>query len=282
MTIKNSDLLTVITPLIHSIAQLPKYVLTTQELSDTSKNVREAVLNAREPDELLFIQLPEALGFPAFGTETAIDVKVVSNFFTTLQDTLAELDQAYEVLLNFIEQLLVEAFNLTPEKEELRTELVTKTEPLLQITIETDFKGFLIQICSGGHDFTSWLETIATYLTKKPPASWIDMDKAQFESNLSQFARKFRHFEAVSYEKWDHTELPAGEPIRIGITRPKQPEQEQVVILPATAEEQANKLEHTIEEVLDKTDTDQNPEFRLAVLARMSQKLMSKDKQKTS
>ncbi|MYA68871.1 hypothetical protein F4009_17345 [Candidatus Poribacteria bacterium] len=278
--VKDFDLLTVVTPLIRSIAQLPRYALTTQELSDTSKNVREAVLKAHEPDELLFNQLPEALGFPAFGTETAIDAKIVSDFFTTLQDALSELEQAYEVLLNFIEQLLVKAFNLTSKKEELRTELAARAEPLLEITIETDFKGFLIQICRDGHDFTSWLEAIATYLTKKPPASWVDLDKAQFESKLSQFARKFRHFEAVSYEKWKHTELSGGEPIRIGVTRPKQPEQEQVVILPATAEEQANKLERAIEQVLDETDTDQNPEFHLAVLARISQKLMSKDKEK--
>ena len=37
MAAENSDLLMAITPLIHSIAQLPKYVLTTQELSDASK-----------------------------------------------------------------------------------------------------------------------------------------------------------------------------------------------------------------------------------------------------
>ncbi len=278
--VKDFDLLTVVTPLIRSIAQLPKYALTTQELSDASQNVRKAILNASEPDELLFNQLPEVLGFPAFGTETAIDAKIVSDFFTTLQDALSELEQAYEVLLNSIEQLLVEAFNLSPDKEKFRAELAARAEPLLEITIETDFKGFLIQICRDRHDFTSWLEAIATYLTQKPPASWVDLDKARFESKLSQFARKFWHFEAVSYEKWKHTELSAGEPIRIGVTRPKQPEQEQVVILPATAEEQANKLERAIEQVLDKTDTDRNSEFRLAALARITEKLMSKDKEK--
>ena len=131
-----------------------------------------------------------------------------------------------------------------------------------------------MHVCSSAHNFTSWLEAIATYLAKKPPASWADLDKAQFESNLSQLARKFRHFEAVSYEKWKHTESSAGEPIRIGITRPNHPEQEQVVILPSTAEEQADKLEHAIEQVFDKIDTDRSPEFRLAVLGRISQKLM--------
>ena len=272
------DLLTVVTPLMRFISQLPKYTLATQEISDIAKNLRKVVQSAREPDELLFKELPDALGFPIFDAETATDAKVTSDFFNTLQDALSELEQAYEMLLNSVEQLLVEAFNLTPNKEELRTELATRAEPLLEVTIDTELKGFLINIYSAGHNFTSWLEAIATLLTKKPPASWIDVDKAQFESNLSQLARKFRHFEAVSYEKRKHTESSAGEPIRIGITRPNEPEQEQVVTLPSTAEEQANKIEHEIEQVFDKFDADGNSEFRLAVLARISQKLMQEEK----
>ena len=274
MASENPDLLTVISPLMNSIAQLPRYTLTTQELRDASKNLRTAVLNAREPDELLFYQLPEALGFPTFGEDTATDAKVISDFFATLQEAWSELKQAYEVLLNSIEQMLVKVFNLTPKKDELRAELSDRAEPLLAVTIERHLKGFLMHVCSGGHDFISWLEAIATYLAKKPPTSWTDQDKAQFESNLSQIARKFRHFEAVSYEKQKHTASPAGEPIRVGITRPNQPEKEQVVILPSNTEERAAEMEREIEKVFDEIDTDGNPEFRLAVLARISQKLM--------
>ena len=272
------DLLTVVTPLMRFIAQLPKYTLGTQELSDAAKNLRKVVQNAREPDELLFKELPETLGFSPFSAETATNAKTISDFFTTLQEALSDLEQAYELLLNSIEQLLVEAFNLTPKKEELRTELANRAEPLFAVTIEMHLKGFLIQVCSGGHDFTSWIEAIATYLVKKPPASWVDLDKAQFESNLSQLARKFRHFEAVSYDKQKHTESPAGEPIRVGITRPNHPEQEQVVTLPSTAEEQANEIECEIEQVFDRFDIDGNSEFRLAVLARITQKLMQEEK----
>ena len=275
---ENPDLLTVVTPLMRFISQLPKYTLVTQELSDTAKNLRKVVQNAREPDELLFKELPDALGFPAFGAETGTDAKAISDFFTTLQDALSELEQIYEVLLNSVEQLLVKAFNLTPKREELRAELATRAEPLFAVTIEMQLKGFLIQVCSRGHDHTSWLEAIATLLTKKPPASWVDLDKAQFESNLSQLARKFRHFEAVSYEKREHTESSVGEAIRIGITRPNESEQEQVVTLPSTAEEQVNKIEREIEQVFDKFDIDGNSEFRLAVLARISQKLMQEEK----
>ncbi|MCE2415447.1 hypothetical protein J4G07_15760 [Candidatus Poribacteria bacterium] len=274
---EKTDLLMVVSPLMRFIAQLPKYTLGTQELSDNAKNLRKVIQDAREPDELLFKQIPKALDFPSFGAETATDENTVSDFFNTLQDALSELEQAYDVLLNAIEQMLVKAFNLIPNREELRAELADRAEPLFAVTIETQLKGFLIQVCSGGHDFTSWIEAIATYLAKKPPTSWHDIDKAQFEINLSQLARKFRHFEAISYEKRAHAESPTGEPIRIGITRPNHPEQEQVVTLSSTAEEQANKIEHEIEQVFDKFDVDGNSEFRLAVLARISQKLMQEE-----
>ena len=235
------DLLTVVTPLMHAIAQLPKYTLGTQELSDTAKNLRKVVLNAREPDELLFKQLPEAFGFSAFDEETATDAKAISEFFRTLRDALSELEQAYDILLNSVEQLLAEAFGLTPTAEELRKQLVKRAEPLLAVTIEMDLKGFLIQVCSGGHDFSSWLEAIATYLAKKPPSAWVETDKAQFEINLSQIARKFRHFETVSYEK-------------------------------LAADEQTLEMEHEIRKVFDKFDVDNNPELHIAILARISQR----------
>ena len=268
------DLLTVVTPLMRAIAQLPKYTLVTQELSDNAKNFRKTVLNAREPDELLFTQLPEAFGFPAFGTQITTDSQAVSEFFSALQDALSELEQVYEILLNSVELLLIEAFTLTPTAEKLRAELVARAEPLLSVTIEIDLKGFLVQVCSGGHDHTGWLEAIATYLAKKPPSAWVDADKAQFEINLSQIARKFRHFEAVSYEKLAHTESSAGEPIRVGITAPNRTEQERVVTLTPTADEQTAEMEDEIRKVFDKFDVDDNPELHIAILARISQKWM--------
>ena len=268
------DLLTVVTPLMRTIAQLPKYTLTTQELGDNAKNLRKVVLNAREPDELLFKQLPAAFGFSDFGAEAATSTEAISEFFSVLRDALSELEQTYDILLNSVEQMLVVAFGLTPTAEKLRTELVTRAEPLLTVTIEMDLKGFLIQVCSGGHDHTGWLEAIATYLAKKPPSAWVDTDKVQFESNLAQLARKFRHFEAVSYEKLAHTESSTGEPIRVGITTPNRTEQERVVTLTPTADAQTAEMEDEIKKIFDKFDVDDNPELHIAILARISQKWM--------
>ena len=268
------DMLAVVTPLIRTIAQLPKYTLVTHGLSDNAKNLRKTVLDAREPDELLFKQLPEAFGYPDLDEKAITDSQVISEFFRTLQAALSELEQTYDLLLDTVEQLLVAVFSLTSTPEKLRAELVARAEPLLVVTIEIDLKGFLIQVCSGGHDYRNWLEAIATYLAKKPPSAWVDADKAQFEINLAQLARKFRHFEAVSYEKLEHAESSAGEPIRVGITTPNRTEQERVVTLTQTADEQTSEIAYEIRNVLNKFNVDDNLELQIAILARISQKWM--------
>lgn len=269
------DLLTIVAPLMRFIAELPKYTLLTQTLSEEAKNLRKTVLDAREPDALIFQKLPEVLGCNAFRDDAPPNANAVNTFFKKLQDALAELGGAYDILMNSIEQLLVSAFALKQTNDELRRELAGRAESLLAVTVETRLKGFLIRACDLGLDFTSWLEAIATFLANKPPSSWNDTDKAQFEVNLSELARKFHHFEAVSYENRSHVKQPsAGESIRIGITRPNQREQERVVALPSPTEGQAAKLEDAIEEIFEKFGMAENTEHCLAVIARLSEKLM--------
>ena len=271
----NPNLLDVVTPLMYLVAQLPKYTLLTQMLSEEAKNLRKTVLDAREPDALIFEQLPKAMRCPPFRADAAPEASAVDAFFKRLQDALAELGGAYDILLNSIEQLLVSAFALKQVNEALRRELASRAESLLAVTVETRLKGFLIRACDLGLDFTGWLEAIATFLANKPPSAWNDTDKAQFEVNLSELARKFHHFEAVSYEHRPHAEQsPAGESIRIGITRPNQREQERVVDLPSTTKEQASELERAIEKVFEKFGVAENTEHCLAVIAQLSEKLM--------
>ena len=270
---QTEDILTVVTPLIVQIVQLPKYTSKTQTLSEKAKNLREIVLNAREPDTLLFEQLPKVIGVPVFSTEAESNSKIVDAFFTDFQRALGELKQAYPKLLDSVESLLASHFSLECKGEELRKELVKIVKPLSEVPIDIGLKGFLTQICNTSFNFTRWLEAIANYLAKKSPKSWDDKDIEHYKINLAQLARQFRHFEAISYAERQHTGS-SGETIRVGITKLNQPEQELVVTLLPTAEERATELENAIEKVFDEIDTDKNPKFRLAVLGRISQKLM--------
>ena len=265
------NLLVIVRPLINFIQKLPRYTMLTQDLSDPAIALRRTITDAREPDALLFEQLPQALGFHPFGPSTETDSKTVDAFFNILRSALSELNRAYDDLLSFIDGLLVSAFSLQSNSDSPHIELMYKARPLLNWAIDTKLKGFLIRICDEGLDFTEWVEAIGTYIGGKPPASWNDSDKAHFEMNLSELARKFRHFDALSFEGQEQSDDSAGEMIRVGITTRSSTEQERVVTVPPTAEARVDNIEREIEKVLK---LEENTEIRLAILARLSQKLM--------
>ena len=274
---KPPNLLVIVRPIISFIHKLPRYTMLTQELSDAAIALRKAINDAREPDALLFEQLPQALGFDAFGPLTETDSKTVDAFFNSLRGALSELNRAYDDLLSFIEEMLVSAFSLQSKDDSPHTELIKRAQPLLNWTIDTKLKVFLIRICDEGLNFKEWVEAIGTYIANKPPASWNDSDKAHFEMNLSELARKFHRFEVLSFERQQQSEKPAdstGEVIRVGITTLSSQEQERVVTVPPTAEEQIDNIERGIEQVFESAGVDGDTNLRLAILARLSQRLM--------
>ena len=269
-----SNLLVIVRPLISFINKLPRYTMLTQDLSDAAIALRKAITDAREPDALLFEELPQAFGFDPFGPSVEADSETVDAFFNTLRGALSELNRAYDDLLSFIENLLASAFSLQSNSDSSHLELMDKAQPLLDWTIDTKLKGFLIRICDEELDFKEWVEAIGTFIANKPPASWTDLDKAYFELNLSELARKFHHFEALSFEQQEQSDDSAGEVIRVGITTRSSTEQERVVTVPPTMEMQIDDIERGIEEVFEDFEVDGDPNLRLAVLARLSQKLM--------
>ena len=266
------NLLAVATPLMLFVARLPKYTLTTQTLSENAKNLRKVVLDAHEPDTLLFHDLPKAIGCSVFRAKTDTNPTKTDQFFKAFRNALAELKQTYPFLLNSIEQQLASNFSLKYKREQLQTELISRAEPLEEVASGTQLIGFLMRICDSELDLNSWLEAIATFAVNKPPTSWIDTDKVHFEINLAQLTRKFRHFEAVSYEKRKHPELSGAESIRIGTTKPNTDEQERVVTLLPTDKDQADEMLHEIQGFINKLDEDGNSELRLWVLAQIVEK----------
>ena len=64
---KPSNLLVIVRPIMRFVDKLPRYTMLTQELSDAAITLRRTISDAREPDALLFEQLPQALGFDVFG-----------------------------------------------------------------------------------------------------------------------------------------------------------------------------------------------------------------------
>ena len=139
------NLLAVVKPLVRFVTKLPRYTMLTQELTQEAIELRKTITSAREPDALLFVQLPQALGFDAFGPYEEMNPTTVGRFFNTLQRVLSELNRAYDDLLDLVAGLLSSAFSLRGNNEEIRVELYRRAESLLDLTIETKLKGFFLR-----------------------------------------------------------------------------------------------------------------------------------------
>ncbi|MGI9064886.1 MAG: hypothetical protein ACR2HX_00550 [Pyrinomonadaceae bacterium] len=272
------NVLSIVRPLTRFASNLPAYTKNTQRLSKTAIQIRGAIFEAREPDRLLFFQLPTACGLQPFVADESREGAEVDLFFKRLRGSLAELQRAYDDLLSELEGLLVAAFSLKGSGAEARRELRERAQPLLDLTVEPKLKSFIIRAIDDGLDSVGWLEAVATFLATKPPASWYDNDLARFEVSLAEVARSFSHIELLSFElrrpvsDVSHSD---NELMRIGVTTLNRPELERVVLVTHADRSLVDSAAKSVEDALTALGIGENEtERRLSVLAKLFRKML--------
>jgi hypothetical protein len=273
------NVLSVVRPLTRFASSLPAYTKNTQRLSKTAIQVRGALFEAREPDQLLFVHLPNACGLEPFTSDDSREIAEVDLFFKRLRGALAELQRAYDDLLTELEGLLIAAFSLKGASADARQELKERAQPLFDLTIEPKLKSFIIRVTDEHLDLVGWIEAIATFLATKPPTAWSDSDMARFEVNLAEVTRSFLHIELLSFElKKPGSELLRSdhELMRLGVTTLNEPERQRVVVISKQERLLIERAESSVDRALEELGIGDNTELRLAVLAKLSRSLLSR------
>ena len=91
-TFRNRTILSIVKPLVGFAQRLPKFTLLTSNwVTDEAKAVRKALLEAKEPDELLFTALPQACGLPPIVAGDDQDRNLVKQFRKKLVIALSSL-----------------------------------------------------------------------------------------------------------------------------------------------------------------------------------------------
>jgi len=194
---RNATLLSIVKPLITFVKKLPRYTLHTGRLNQSAINVRNTLLNAKEPDLLIFNSLPKALGVPelkANGTEGHTEAK---EFRRRLVKALQELQTAYENLISHCKELLHTAFSIRSNKDKLREDLTVRANYLVGQCIEPTLRRFILAATNDVENEQDWLEPLLMIVADKPAENWKDEDILIFESKLSAIARKFINLEAL-------------------------------------------------------------------------------------
>ena len=196
--LRNKTVLSVVKPIIGFVRKLPEYTINTKDaLSERAIEVRKAVLDAREPDSLLFDSLPKACGLEGLDLEEPSDKKAIKQFRSNLAQSLKELQSAYEILLSDCKDLIYKAFKVSSDTQKIREDLRVRASYLHGQVIEDQLRRFILAAINEEDSDTVWLETLVMVIADKPARVWKDKDRLVFESKLHDVARRFRNLEAL-------------------------------------------------------------------------------------
>ncbi|MDW8413813.1 MAG: hypothetical protein RMM17_14160 [Acidobacteriota bacterium] len=198
--LRNKTVLSIVKPLFQFVKRLPVCTKKTKRLSQQAQQVLRALLEAREPDELLFNTLPQALGLPSIRTSSEEDSATARIFCQQLVRTLHEIQTYYDNLLSQGQQLLHAAFGIHSETGKLREDLRVRAGYLSSAVLERQLKSFVLAAIDEHKPDREWLEALLMIVADKPVESWSDEDATTFEVKLSDLARRFLDLEALHAE----------------------------------------------------------------------------------
>ncbi|MHB8597167.1 MAG: hypothetical protein ACYDER_10180 [Ktedonobacteraceae bacterium] len=229
-SLRNNTVLSIVRPLIQFGGNLPTYTVKTKQLSREARAVRDALRDAREPDELLFTTLPQACGLASIGIFDEQNDIALQQFKKVLVQAIQELQSAYDSLVDNCKHLVYNTFAVRSDITKIREDLRVRAQYLKEHCIERQMKSFIIAAISDMTNEREWLEALLMVIADKPAISWVDEDTARFEVRLSDLARRFVHLEAIQREAYQS--IPSGFDVqRITITNPDGFEDNHVVWL---------------------------------------------------
>lgn len=223
---RGAPVLSVVAPLLEIARQLPEHSLHSAELSPEAINVREALVSAREPDQLIFEELPLALGHSPI---RANDRGRTAAFAAALHVALKELQQAYPKLLLRIADTISGGLALD-RRNTLKVEAAVRARPLIGHVVEPRLRSLLFAMSSDTLDDDDWLEAVALAISGRPPRMWRAADVDRFTAHAGSLLGAFRRVEAMHFD--GRANSPFGFiPRKVTVTAPDGTEVSRVVWL---------------------------------------------------
>ncbi len=225
-----ASVLSVVGNLVGRARKLDSFTQRTRSLSPETAAVRDALLAAVEPDELLFASLPESLGLPEI--TTGDDHYPDSGAFAAaVVRAMAELEAAGDWLLSDSLDLLLSCGGGSS-----RQAVVERAASVDADALDPAIRPFVLALANDGvDDDASWTSTIATVVAQKAPAEWTDEDVRRFRLILPEQMAAFERLvalysdpglssagsrQASSGESDGLDGLGAGSALRVTVTRP--------------------------------------------------------------
>ena len=175
---------------------LPLWTERTQQLSSNAKRVRQLFKQAKDPNRLIFDDIPQALGDQRDDSEE----DTVAEISQRVRDGLMELQQAYPSLLRRLRETLLTELGVPNSSTESLSELRVRAENIKQLSGDHRLEAFVLRISEfRGTDADT--ESLASMAANKPPRLWTDADIDRASIELADMSRNFVRHEAYAHVK---------------------------------------------------------------------------------
>ncbi len=270
---RNLSLLYVVRRLVRRVRVLPPYARRTCRIGAAARSVRDAVVQAREPAQLLFEDLPAACGCRSIGAEP-IGREHRDRFAELLRAALDEVERAYPALLDRTRVSIARDLSLPEAPADLAAELRTRSRRIREIAVDPALAGFVLRAADEALDPEDLLISLRAQLADRPPHEWTDADEDRFDVRLADVARRFRNAEALRIAADGVDGGPSL--VRLAVARRGRPEQERVLPLRVADAPRIDALRERMLTALCEDGADAAPDDALTALALAAEALMAR------
>ena len=165
---------------------LNEYTINTKRLSPKAISLREAIKTAKDPEDALFSQFPNALGFHSISIND--DEEILKSYTYHIQDAIREIRSSYDALLDRIEQKIIHSFICeTTDFENYKLEIQSRLNSVNLSLLGTEQSIFYKRLISPLDDRASWLKSVADAALGKSIDKMIDEEEVLLVTNLEEF-----------------------------------------------------------------------------------------------
>lgn len=235
---RTGSLVSVVGPLLGRVRSIPAYAQRTETLGDAPKAIRTLLFETREPDELLFNELPIALGFAPITPASKMPVATINEFVEALVEAVEELVATHSRLLDELDAALRDAFSV-PDNRDPYTNIAGRFGQISGGVLNPDLRAALFALTNDGLTAEDWLENVGMVVTSVPPGNWTDSELMRFRQRLAELASALQRIEALHHTQSDRPQ-DGFEALRISLTLPDGSDYPRVMWIDQSVAEELN------------------------------------------
>jgi hypothetical protein len=196
----------------------------TQSLSAQAKALRKACLGAKEPDQLVFVDLPRSVGVETL-TKQSVEQAVPA-----IASAMREIGGRFDSLLIEMEKAIGEALNSIGVS--VRGDVAARAVRLKDQILDPRLRALALALADQELEADrDWVQRVGLSLLGRAPSEWIDADVQRFHVALNELAPAFRRLEALHFNHQGDGQ--AGfKAVRVGITTSEGADHQQVISVP--------------------------------------------------